>query len=249
MGPRKPLNPPLADNLRRAARNKTRKDNLYKKRRIAMNKVITICLMCMFAGTALADIAITPDWRGLPGTVTAEWDSWSGSSSSMSPDYWTSNPSLPQFPPNAGTDGTLLSEFEGRTDVIELTGDYQIEFSMPNFPPNDHKEMLVQVTYYATTSFQFSWLDVVADEADIGQTFIGAYYMGEGWWTDVWSVQIYPNPESETIFVNFSDMYGTGESLYPAYLDQVVIDTWCVPEPATICLLGLGALSLIRRKR
>jgi hypothetical protein len=35
-----------------------------------------------------------------------------------------------------------------------------------------------------------------------------------------------------------------------AYLDNFVVDSGTfVPEPATICLLGLGALSLLRRKR
>jgi hypothetical protein len=39
---------------------------------------------------------------------------------------------------------------------------------------------------------------------------------------------------------------GSGE----AYLDNFVVESGTVvPEPATICLLGLGALSLIRRKK
>jgi len=63
-------------------------------------------------------------------------------------------------------------------------------------------------------------------------------------WTDGWELWcIEPNPEFEAWGVNFqfSDATVTLKSLH--------IETACIPEPATIALLGLGALSLIRRKR
>ena len=33
------------------------------------------------------------------------------------------------------------------------------------------------------------------------------------------------------------------------FVDQIVIDTICIPEPVTVCLLGLGALALLRKRR
>ena len=33
------------------------------------------------------------------------------------------------------------------------------------------------------------------------------------------------------------------------YIDELVIDTICVPEPATIFLLGLGGMALLRKRR
>jgi len=32
-------------------------------------------------------------------------------------------------------------------------------------------------------------------------------------------------------------------------IDELVIDTWCVPEPATLALVAIGAVALLRRKR
>jgi hypothetical protein len=53
-------------------------------------------------------------------------------------------------------------------------------------------------------------------------------------------VKIWPNPETEEIGMFFG--WGT-------VLDYVHVDTICIPEPATICLLGLGALSLLRKRK
>ena len=33
------------------------------------------------------------------------------------------------------------------------------------------------------------------------------------------------------------------------FVDQLVVDTICIPEPATMSLLALGGLALLRRKR
>jgi hypothetical protein len=53
-------------------------------------------------------------------------------------------------------------------------------------------------------------------------------------------VIIRPNPEIEKITMYFEP--GT-------VLDYIHVDTICVPESATVALLGLGTLSLLRRKR
>jgi hypothetical protein len=219
-----------------------------------MKKLTTICLVCVLstASIVLADNIIPPSWRGQPGTVTAEWDNWEGYSYMMYPDAWTSNPQLSSTPnAHAYNGASLLPTFNGRTNVIELTGDRQIDFWLPNFDnKNPYKDVWIQVTYFATPN-QWSSVDasVFPYSAEISEpVLITEYPHGDGWFTDVWNLQIYPNPASEFIYVNFTNgLYGI-EPSYPAYLDQVVIDTIC-PEPTTICLLGLGALSLIRRKK
>jgi len=67
--------------------------------------------------------------------------------------------------------------------------------------------------------------------------------LGDGWIHDVWAVTLPLNPEWE--------YFGFGVVEGPTILiDQIIVETLCyVPEPATMVLLGLGSLLMIRRKR
>ena len=53
--------------------------------------------------------------------------------------------------------------------------------------------------------------------------------------------QIRPNPYKEEFYFYFEDS--------GAKLDSIDIYTRCIPEPATVCLLGLGMLALLRKRR
>jgi hypothetical protein len=84
---------------------------------------------------------------------------------------------------------------------------------------------------------------VVSGTLDVGSsTFTGTMngWGSDGTWGYVVSGVITPQPASVTLTLSISDVTG-------------VTSIWagenCVPEPATIGLLGLGALSLLRRKR
>ncbi len=64
---------------------------------------------------------------------------------------------------------------------------------------------------------------------------------GRWWYTYFGLYQIIPNPDSETVIIDFPD--GT-------YVEEIVIDTICtVPEPATMSFLALGGLAVLRRRR
>jgi hypothetical protein len=58
---------------------------------------------------------------------------------------------------------------------------------------------------------------------------------------DVFVATLRPNPDAETIRIR--------PLICSLYVDQVVVDTQCIPEPASMSLVGLGSLLLLRRKR
>lgn len=65
-------------------------------------------------------------------------------------------------------------------------------------------------------------------------------------------IEIWPNPDSEQITLYGGAVYGfqnTPEGSTVSGLMSLEIDTVSVPEPATISLLAMGGLTLLRRRR
>ena len=107
--------------------------------------------------------------------------------------------------------------------------------------PAPEKDIWLQVTYSAPGAEND--VLVFTDQNSYEVTRLDQYHqeMGDSFMYDVFLIQIWPNPYEETI------------TLAPVecslYVSEVVVDTQCIPEPASMSLVGLGSLLLIRRKR
>ncbi|MGD0571812.1 MAG: PEP-CTERM sorting domain-containing protein [Sedimentisphaerales bacterium] len=185
-----------------------------------------------------------PSWRGGTGTTLEQW-SFSSSSTDSFPDSYNNTYGEPELWVDGST--TYFSSKDTYNGVWTLgTGDIAIE--IPNNPNNaagTEKHIWTEITWKVA-----GLVARVPDSLMVGvypEYSVGDYTemdftrsdtsLGNGWFSTIVKTDIWPNPTSELITI-------TGD----VYIDEVTIDTQCIPEPATFGLLIGGAFIAIRRK-
>jgi len=156
------------------------------------------------------------------------------------------NPAAPEVSQNPfGTASVILAPTSNGTSLVWDNGvwsstEFSANFTVPNQPvANELKEMVVQIRYRGG-DFYLSW---AIDSGGNQFTLTSRDVVTEnGWNTVTDKYQIRPNPNTEYLCYGFSGVTA------PAALDWVTIDTRCIPEPATMALLGLGMLLGRKRK-
>lgn len=208
---------------------------------------VTLALLLVVSGytAAVADDIYPPAWRGQPGSTMQEW-LFSNSIPDPIADINNNPYGNPIAHPRPGTGQEWVDEWGGRQGIWPLSG--TILFDIPNTPvPNPYKEIWVQITWAKqVTSSTPGVVAFLPGGPDIASTLVreiplaptGALSPSDMWYHSTYKIRIEPNPAFEHVYI-------TGTLL----VDQVVIDTICVPEPATLAMLGLGGLVMIRRRK
>ena len=204
-----------------------------------MKRHVFVVLLCSLAlaGSAFADDLVPPPWQR--GTEGSTWAAWEFSTCDPNP--------MPDagYLPYGESDMTVWTgigqewwdSWEGRQGVWPLSG--ALEALLLNRPePLPYKDIQVQITWRPQVPGGF----LMVRETMWGATgsLIGEMPLADGWTHSTYLIHLEPNPEMEIVRIDGSVM-----------IDELVIDTICIPEPMTVSLLtvGAGALALRRRRR
>jgi len=211
---------------------------LDKEKGTKMKKrVIVSVAVLLAAATAFADDWFPPPWRGQDGSTFQEWRFLTPDLIPV-PDVVINKYGQPLLEVNPA--GQWLDSFNSALGVWPLSG--EMDLYIPNRPlPLEQKDIWIQLTWMPGELSDPS----LSDEPIVGIVPFDSMQMSRenfidpnGWTHTTFIISIYPNPAREWINVK-------GNIL----VDQLVIDTICIPEPTTIVLLGLGALALLIKRR
>jgi len=186
------------------------------------------------ASPAAADDLFPPPWRGQPNTTFGLWEFYTPNPSPL-PDeghYPFGPPSMAIYP---GVGQVWQSEWNGRTGVWPLSG--EIWLGIPNSPiQRPWKDIHIQLTWGPQAPGNTP-IVMSTQPISVPGTLVQTTPLGSGWFHSVYTIRLEPNPSWEQILI-------TGG----IDVDELVVDTICIPEPATLGLLGLGLVAIWRRR-
>ena len=187
-------------------------------------------IIFLAANFVLAQDVEPPAWRtnGLPGLTFQAWEFLS--------DATPSPPNLVSNEFGAPTGEIMLGAFTNNLPNPEAGGepvsgwyfqysDNGIVLIIPN-DPTDRPSKLIRVQITSTKAPQGINIQTMPPEASVSNTYNQAWqHGGTPWYTYVSDYLVEPNPNEETIVINFPE---------ETIVEEVVVDTWCLPEPVLI---------------
>lgn len=214
-----------------------------------MHRFSVVTALAAISGTAslaLAGDAFPPPWRGDPGSTFQIWRFQNPTN--PFPDEFHNPYGVPQMELNPGNEWLPgppeLPGYTGGVWCIPAGG--SLSFHIPNVVSTDReKEIYFQIKYFSPGTVPTpSGVDAAGNQAQTcGPIFTPSPggVPGQSYWAGSLCFPFCAGGET----ITFSNVNPT----QPMYIDQVVIDTRCIPTPASLALLGLAGLVVTRRRR
>jgi hypothetical protein len=210
-----------------------------------MKRYVVLGVLVVCTGLAVAGIEFDNSVNG----TSQEWEFYNISfpGSSILPEDGWQNPNGPatavlDYGPTTGGHRVWSGDYEGVMFDRENLG---ISIEIPNYDnDNPDKKIYVEIIYSGEISdASVTWQGLNGIETTTVADVVEDKLLSDGWreYSALWTIQ--PNPAVETIQYSFVP----GAQL-EAQLDYILVQTSCIPEPATLLLLGLGGL-VLRKKR
>jgi len=234
---------------------------------VALHLFVVCGISCVLSGRVEAEDLNPPAWRGEANTCYAVWEF--GENTLGEADIWYGPPSGADVTEMGGIwevgENVAYTEYfesvEGRSGVRAFNVEefyfdpgisYYIAdmlgFRLDNYAnDNAEKQIWVQVVWSGLGGAPYLEAAASGSTGEEGVS-LGNLDLGDGWTHSTYEMVLQPNPVEETVFLT-----GGGFAASYLYVDQVIIDTRCVPEPSTVIMLAMGALGILtlghRRRR
>ena len=216
----------------------------------SMRRILALIVVLCMAAPVLADDLFPPDWRGDPGSTFQHWtfDNDPAGSSILLPDVVDNPFGQPELLDNYPSSADWYQDYEGRQGVYHFYWNFWLD--IPNQPlPNPLKWIQVQITWWDAGDMDLydpGFPEFLPDESflptgEFTNVSSNTIVLEGQWKHTTWLIEITPN-------VDFESLFFQGLEDDEMIIDQIVVDTICIPSPGALALLGLAGLAGRRRR-